>query len=200
LSDYYKIASDLNAKYPCVKGDIKKDNLPGFRRNKHQSPEKPSSNLSCHSTVKTNSQIPDYICNIPISTSVFNFTSESQPKTTACSCLHHQPSVANSLHIQSFDWVVSRFGSGAFFSACKLNKIPFNVTLAADTTLKGRSLLSSYGQVPHVVEGSYELISILKSSTTTYQGYFVTAPWSIDEKEENIFFNSQITIEFIFSN
>jgi hypothetical protein len=193
LEEYYKIANDLKSKFPCVQGNIQPDNLPGFRRNSRKSSATPSTSTPTTSNASlciASTTIPTAIANFPVSIQTYSDHTEN----SSCDTLHHQPLVLNALRATSFNWIVNRFGSGSFFSVCKSLRLPFIVKLAADTTFKGRSLLHSYGNVPTIVKGSYELLQVIRSTTLSFHGYFATSPWSIDEKEENLFFNTQLAI------
>jgi hypothetical protein len=200
LHEYYNIASTLKSKFPCVTGDIQPDNLPGFRRNTHKRSVNYTTKssllyLSTTRTHQTTTPSTTFLQNIPVS--VFStYSSDCHPQTNKayCNTLHHQPLVASALQSCNFNWVINRFGSGAFFSTCTSLRIPFTIPLAADTTFKGRSLLHEYGKVNTIINDSYELLQAIQTSTLKFHGYFVTAPWSITASEEKLFFDSQCSI------
>jgi hypothetical protein len=197
LQDYYKIAADLDSRFPCVQGEIQPNNLPGFRRNSRKKKEQLYSSahhLLSKSTRQASYSIP-YIRNIPVSiVSTYSVNQISHSDTSCCTSLHHQPLISTALQSSTFNWVVNKFGSGAFFSVCNTLRIPFTIPLASDTTFKGRSLLHEFGRAHTIVEGSYELLQAIRNTTLKFHGYFVTAPWSISDKEEKLFFDTQASI------
>ena len=68
-------------------------------------------------------------------------------------------------------------GLGHFLSTIAIHGLPFNIVLAADTTVRGRTFLRHLAKCPRVVGGLEDMIKAVTSTVEfSLAGYIVHSP------------------------
>ena len=89
--------------------------------------------------------------------------------------LYHSELVLTARTILEFQWAVYSFNSGHFMTNIRRHCLPFRVTLAADTTLSGRSCFKEFTNCQRILTGAKEMLDHVRSSgdTSPIDGYLI---------------------------
>ena len=127
-----------------------------------------------------------YLSHIPV---LFTKTSESFVPNS-----HHIASAQAAHQILNHEWILYGFGSGHFLSNIKTNLLPIKVTIAADATIPGRSLLHDYGHIPTILEDTVDLIKHCNHIQRKIEGYYIICPSDMDGRKQSQFLQLQVSL------
>jgi hypothetical protein len=191
LNKYLKIAeSNRTDDPPTATGpNIQDENLPNFRGTRPATTANPS--RSAHSNLvfaKYESINNATITNVPIN---FGVDDNNAPTKT-----FHQSACGHAaFQLLNQTWVLYGFTSGHFFSTTKSLAENIKVHLAADPNKRGRAFLDSFGHVNTILPSAVDLLHHIRTKyRLETQGYFISAPITLESDRQLDFIKIQATI------
>lgn len=217
-TDYLNFTTELRKCFPPVEGEIKPENMPGYRGPRTFGPRLLGPNsqplpadTSSTAYAAANLPLPDHD-SAPIVASIFGnqsgghhhclevvpilFEHSSTVRTSVTGLPYNHDFPVFAGAVTSFSFAIYGFNSGHFPSTLGEHSLPFDVVLAADLTQVGRSLFKEFTSCPSISDSSDSLLNSIITSqvTTVVHGYIIHSHRFLLPNTEKKFWKTQSAI------
>eukprot|EP00956_Cyclotella_meneghiniana_P013317 scaffold19184_cov46-Cyclotella_meneghiniana.AAC.7 len=193
LKEYLMKAAALRHKYPPPDGEMKPENMPGYRKPRSGSSESPASQLDSRHGVTIDGETLDSFSIYPVNYHtptigpIRNFvTTRSQSKGASNpphseSTRHPQPLMDNEItdvarQLTRYQAILYAFGGGHIHHTLSNNSIPIQIVASADLDSHARSLMQELMHIPRIFDTARKLFDWISSDSEddTYTDIYIS--------------------------